>query len=117
MRRIMLSTPLVVSRVPGRSAMAGAFLDQDCALNGLDAPGGIAYGLGNEIYLKLFHVAVSTLLGLGGLEMIAGHIGSQHFYISNKGVRTLLFETAEDTRAIGAEFEVGFLDEVVDGPL
>ena len=38
------------------------------------------------------------------LEMIAGHVGSDYLYISDKGVWTLLLETAEDTRVIGAEF-------------
>ena len=47
--------------------------------------------------------------------MIAGHVGRHDFYVTDKGVWALLFETAEDTRIIGAEFEVGFLDKIVDG--
>src|SRR6202012_2035720 len=56
-----------------------------------------------------------ALFGVVGLEMIAGHVGSHYLYVTDEGVGALLFETAEDTRIVGAELEVGFLDEIVDG--
>lgn len=95
--------------------VAGDFLDEYGALDGLRASGGVIGGRGDKVFLDLFELAGAPLLGVGGFEVIADHVRGEDFDVAGEGVGVLLLEGAEDAEVVGAELEVGFLEEVVYG--
>src|SRR5713226_1380238 len=95
--------------------MTGEFLDEYGALDGLRASGGVVGGRGDEIFCDLFELAGSALSGVDRFEMVAHDVGGDDFDVAGEGVGVLLLEAAEDTKVIGTELEVGFLEEVVYG--
>jgi hypothetical protein len=90
------------------------FVDKNCALDGLWTPGGVLAGDGDKIILNLFQVACPALLGVGGLEVITNDVRGHYLHVAGKGVWVLLLEAAEDTKVVGAELKISFLDKIVD---
>jgi hypothetical protein len=95
--------------------LAGDFLDEYGALDGLRASGGVVGGRGYKVFLDLFELAGAALLGVGGSEVISHYVRGEYFDVAGEGVGVLLLEGAEDAEVVGAELEVGFLEEVVYG--
>ena len=91
------------------------FLDQDRTLDGFGASGRVIAGGRNKIVFELFQLAGAALLGVGGFEMIANYVRCKYLDVAGKGIGVLLLEGTEDTKVVGTEFEVGFLNEVVYG--
>ena len=94
--------------------MTVEFLDEYGALDGLWASSGVLGGRRNKILFNLFELAGAALLGVDRFEMVAHDVGGDYFHVAREGVGVLLLERTEDAEVISTEFEVGFLEEVVN---
>jgi hypothetical protein len=106
---------LVIGSGEGLVQVAGDFLDQYGALDGLWASRRVIGGRGDKVFSDLFELAGAPLLGVGGFEMIAHYVRGEYFDVAGEGLGVLLLETTEDAEVVGTELEVGFLEEVVYG--
>src|SRR5580698_10147084 len=53
-------------------------------------------------------------LRMGELEIVTNHVRSDHLHESDKRIRMVRFKIAEKAKIIGAQLEIGFLNEIID---